>query len=210
MENNPVDRRIIRTKQSIREALIYLLEEKSFDALTVKDLCMKANINRGTFYLHYWDKFDLLEQTINEFTEGCKKIILQADELDLNHYQYFDEPLPAMITLFKYFKENASLMRALLGLKSDSSYLSQMKQLLWNNLIDQELSVHLKKDNFLVPSEYLIAYIISAHLGVLQQWLDRDCQESPQEIALILSRLSFHGPFYAAGIKNAEPQPLDD
>lgn len=210
MENNPVDRRIVRTKQNIREALVDLLEEKGFDALTVKDITSSANINRGTFYLHYRDKFDLLEQTINDLTEECTNILLQANELDFSHYQNFDEPVPTMITLFEYFKENASLMHALLGLKGDSSYLFEIKKLLWNNIFEKELSIHIKKDNFLVPGEYLIAYIISAHLGVVQQWLETDCRESPQEMALILSRLSFHGPFYAAGIKNAEPPPLDE
>jgi len=56
--NSSEDRRIARTKAAIREALVALIEEKGFDALTVKDIATRANINRGTFYLHYKDKFD--------------------------------------------------------------------------------------------------------------------------------------------------------
>ena len=50
--NKNVDARIIRTKEAIREALIHLLEEMTFEELTVKDIAEAANINRGTFYTH--------------------------------------------------------------------------------------------------------------------------------------------------------------
>ncbi len=48
----PMDRRIARTKTAIREALVALIEEKGFDAILVSDIAERANINRGTFYLH--------------------------------------------------------------------------------------------------------------------------------------------------------------
>lgn len=200
MENKHVDRRIIRTKQVIRDALVTLIEEKGFDALTVKDITQRANINRGTFYLHYRDKFELLEQTVTGLAEECKNILLQANALNLNDYQNIDEPVPTIVTLFEYFDQNASLMRALLGLKGDLAFHNQFKKVLWNTIFEKELSVHIKKDNLLVPSEYLIAYLISAHLGVVQQWLENNSRESPRQMALILYRLSFYGPFHAAGI----------
>lgn len=200
MENKKMDRRIMRTKQVIRDALVTLIEEKGFDSLTVKDITQRANINRGTFYLHYRDKFDLLEQTVTGMAEECKNIILQANALNLNDYKNTDEPVPIIITLFEYFEHNTSLMRALLKLKGDLAFQNQFKKILWSNIFEKELSVHIKKDNFLVPSEYLITYIISAHLGVIQQWLENGCHESPRQMALILSRLSIYGPFYAAGV----------
>ncbi|HPF44857.1 MAG TPA: TetR/AcrR family transcriptional regulator [Syntrophomonadaceae bacterium] len=204
MENKNTDRRIIRTKQVIREALVGLIEEKGFDSLTVKDITERANINRGTFYLHYRDKFDLLEQTVSEIAEECKNIVLQSNELNLIDYRKSDEPVPVMVSLFEYFNENASLIRALLGIKGDLSFQTQFKKVLWSNIFEKELSVHIKKENLLVPSEYLITYLISAHLGVVQQWLDKDVRESPRQMASILYLLSFYGPFYAAGVNIME------
>jgi hypothetical protein len=70
-------------------------------------------------------------------------------------------------------------------------------------MLDQNLKLGVlsgfKEENFLVPKEYLIAYIIQAHLGVLQSWLGSGCQEPPAEIARILFQLSFNGPMRAAG-----------
>ena len=54
------DLRVIRTKESIQDALVELIEEKGFEAITVKDITTRAKINRGTFYSHYQDKYDLI------------------------------------------------------------------------------------------------------------------------------------------------------
>src|SRR5574341_140916 len=60
------DRRIQRTKQALREALMQLIKEKGYDSISVEEITQKANIGRATFYLHYKDKEDLL---IDEFSE---------------------------------------------------------------------------------------------------------------------------------------------
>lgn len=62
----PVDRRTRYTRMFIREAFYELLREKGFAKLTVSDLCKRAQINRGTFYLHYEDKYVLLNALIDE------------------------------------------------------------------------------------------------------------------------------------------------
>ena len=56
----PQDRRILRSKRALRDALIELMEERSFDGFSVNDLCERADLNRGTFYNHFRDKDDLL------------------------------------------------------------------------------------------------------------------------------------------------------
>ncbi len=60
LRDSNLDLRVVRTKTAIRNAFVELIEEKGFDAITVKDITTKANINRGTFYAHYQDKFDLM------------------------------------------------------------------------------------------------------------------------------------------------------
>ena len=57
-----MDRRNAKTEKLLENALIKLMLEKSFDKISIKDLTETADINRGTFYLHYKDKYDLLEQ----------------------------------------------------------------------------------------------------------------------------------------------------
>lgn len=58
------DRRILRTKKAINRAFLELFTEKEFDRITINDISVWADVNRGTFYLHYMDKYDLLDQCI--------------------------------------------------------------------------------------------------------------------------------------------------
>jgi hypothetical protein len=92
-------------------------------------------------------------------------------------------------------------MKAVLGPKGDLSFQTKLKDFLWNTLFESNKNQFAKKENFLVPGEYLVSYIASAHIGVIQQWLNGDRQESPEEIAHILSTITINGPFYAAGWK---------
>ena len=66
MAEKSQDRRTRYTLMVIREAFFKLLREKGFEKITVTDVCREANINRGTFYLHYVDKYDLLNAMIDE------------------------------------------------------------------------------------------------------------------------------------------------
>ena len=65
------DRRIIKTKRSLKQALCTLLAEKPFEQLTVKDICAQSSISRITFYTHYTDKFDLLGDLFLDFSEAA-------------------------------------------------------------------------------------------------------------------------------------------
>jgi len=193
-----VDRRIIRTKIAIREALISLIEEKGFDAILVSDIAERANINRGTFYLHYQDKFDLLDKTQTEIIHNIEHIVMQANTLKITGTDDFEKPLPIIVSIFEYLKENASLMHAIFSLDGGVRLQVQIRKTIEKN-IKLEFLTGLKESNFLVPSHYLITYGISAHLGVIQEWLDRGCVESPREMAIILFKISWFGIFRNTG-----------
>lgn len=198
-DNSQVDRRIHRTKTAIREALIELIEEKGFETLTVKDLCGKAGINRGTFYIHYQDKYDLLEQTEATIIRDIETILQEAQPLSLTDLKINKLPLPLTVQLFAYLRENAALLNAVLGLKGDITFKNRITKAMERNIFTRSIFADLNQENFRVPSKYLISYLVSAHLGVIQLWLAGGCAETPQEMAEILSVLSFIGPLSALG-----------
>ena len=199
-ESEHTDRRISRTKTAIREAMVGLIVEKGFDAITVRDITDRANINRGTFYLHYKDKFDLLEQTEDEIIRDVQNIVLQANSLNYADFNSTDNPLPIVVTLFEYIQHHAVMMRAVLGQERDFMFLTRLRNTVEKNLKLGFLA-GLKAKNFLVPSEYLITYILAAHFGVIQVWLQSGCKESPREMAIILSKLSLHGVIRMTGFE---------
>jgi AcrR family transcriptional regulator len=203
MSDKIIDRRITRTKRLIRDALTTLMEEKGFENITVSDLTAKADINRGTFYLHYRDKYDLLEQSENEVIKEINEIIKDAQQLipknDAYRYSLQLEHFPFITTLFEYILENSSFMKVILGPKGDPAFQEKMKEVMKRNLL-QNVVEKIKKENLIVPPEHLIAYVCSAHLGVIQHWIENGMKESPREMSSILAQITLLGPGYVTGL----------
>ena len=204
MRNNNTDLRVIRTKESIRVALVELIEEKGFEAITVKDITTRAKINRGTFYAHYQDKYDLMTKSEEEIMLEMSKIAkqnfpgviatLESDSPSL-------KPFQLAVSVFEYLNKNSGFMKAALGPKGDLSFQTRLKDFMWKTLFENESNALIKEDSLLVPAQYLASYLASAHIGVIQQWLNSGRKETPQEMARILSTITLNGPFFAAGLK---------
>ena len=71
VEPEKIDRRVRRTKQQLRSALTTLLLEKDFSDITVREISERADVNRGTFYSHYRDAFDLLTSVEDFSSRPC-------------------------------------------------------------------------------------------------------------------------------------------
>ena len=86
------DRRVRRTKQLLMHALFTLMKEKSYNDITVKELCEAADINRGTFYLHYRDIYDMVEQIEQD-------MLFQFEALISAHAPTSPNAAPDLLTL---------------------------------------------------------------------------------------------------------------
>jgi AcrR family transcriptional regulator len=198
-----MDPRIHRTKKLLRDALIELMEEIGFERITIRDLTLKAGLNRGTFYLHYQDKYDLLEQSKQDLMYGMLEITGRYDHRaeEMISHQSTDEPYPILVEMFEYCVENADFLRTILGPKGDPSFPKQLKEFMVKHIYNKQKDYPVDELNMLVPPNYVTAYVISAHLGILQEWLEQDILLSPREIALAVTRLLLLGPKAVSGLK---------
>lgn len=199
-----MDLRVVRTREAIRNALVDLIEEKGFEAITVKDITSQAKINRSTFYAHYQDKFDLMNTCLDEvmlqmYNISKQEIPKVIAELEMNPTP--TTPFPAAVSVFEYLAKNSGFMKAVLSPKGDLTFQIKLKDFIWNTLFENSSSALIKEENLLVPRQYLTSYISSAHIGVIQQWLNSGMVESPHEMARILSMITINGPLFAAGLK---------
>lgn len=204
MREDNVDLRVIRTKQSIRDALVELVEKKGFDALTVKEITTTAKINRGTFYAHYQDKFDLMNKCEEEILKDMSRIAIENFPnvlVGLETNSPMSAPFLPLISIFEYLNENSGFMKAVLGPKGDLSFQEKLRDFMWETLFGDITPKLIDEEKLLVPSQYLISYVASAHIGIIQQWLNSGRKESPEEMARILSTIAVNGPFSAAGLK---------
>ena len=76
---NKAESRYFNTALLMNQALLYLLEKQEIDEITIKSICLKAGVNRSTFYLHYDSIDDLLEETINNLNTEFEKSFAQTN-----------------------------------------------------------------------------------------------------------------------------------
>ncbi|HBF9035024.1 TetR/AcrR family transcriptional regulator [Clostridioides difficile] len=201
MKKVSIDRRTIRTKKMIRSALAELIDEKGFNNISVTDLTQRADINRETFYLHYVDKYDLLERIENEIIQEIEEETKHLDSSNMMEIDTSSEPLPFMVKLFEYFRKNSVIIKSILGPKGDPTFERKIKKFIETNLFEKQKLINFNIDEAIISEEYFIQYILSADLGVIQYWLEKNMKESPEEMALILARMSLLGPLRAVGIR---------
>ncbi|WP_217593505.1 TetR/AcrR family transcriptional regulator [Cohnella sp. GbtcB17] len=204
MNGNTTDLRVIRSNQAIREALVELIEEKGFEALTVKDITTRARINRGTFYAHYQDKYDLMDKCEEEIMVRLSALVKQTVPSVTSEMRHAPPHLaiyPLVVAIFTFLNEHSRFMKAALGPKGDMTFQTRFKDFFRETMLGKSPDVLINEEECLVPAKYFTTYVGSAHIGVVQQWLESGMQESPEEMARILATILVHGPLYAAGLK---------
>jgi AcrR family transcriptional regulator len=194
----PQDPRIIRTRHLLRDALIDLMEEKGVDGLNVRDLTKKAGLNRGTFYLHYRDIHDLLQQSKSEILEGLRHILDRSRSRRKDDPKHLTES--SLIPLFEYLAEHRRFFQVMLDTKGDPSFIYQLKELMKQILYKSTLEAQPSDEEMLVPRDYLIAHVTSSTLGVIQHWFECGMNFSPQEMSKIVYRLIMLSPEKLSGL----------
>ena len=186
MADEKLDRRVIRTKQQIRKALIELLEEKGENDISVRELSQRANINRGTFYIHYKDIHDLVEQLVDEANEKLLGVCRRHPPAHTVKESY-----PFLTDLFETLQSDAQLFTILLGSTGSHAYSELICRTIQENFLDELLEICYSAD----PKQRQVAsgYIVAGCLHEALIWLGRGMKESPDEIAYLTGRVIMHG-----------------
>lgn len=184
----PEDLRVRRTRKLLKSALIELAIEKGFAAVTVQDIADRAMVNRATFYRHYLDKYDLLEQYMNEVYD----LTAAQEEIPVVGAQYadFDKPPAGLISLLDHIQQHADFYRVMLGKQGDASFVQNIQQYIekrFRSLLPARVMTAMPGDSFL---ELCLSYVSHAGVGAIVWWLNSGRAYSPQEVAIWLNQLS--------------------
>lgn len=159
------DLRVIKTKRLIKGAFIELVEEKGFDNVSVKDICNKALINRNTFYLHYYDKVDLLNKIASEvFSEQENTINFMSNDLE---HQDIETLRIGLLQILKVLHKEIEFYRVILLDSNMSGYIDRFAIDLKKSYIS-----HLKTDEKKNIIE--LDYIFYGIVGVIKNWIIKD------------------------------------
>ena len=198
------DLRIRRTRKALWNALIDLVVEKGLHAITITDITRRAMVNRSTFYAHYEDKEDLLEQgmaeRLGELLEEMPPPPSHPETIDLN------EPHPAAVRVFEHVREQERFYRALIVEGRLSPFLHQYEEQAAVHAGHRLKQIQDQLDP-VVPAEALMYVTVGIQVSLIQWWLDHGLESSPEEMAIYLARSVTLGVYRCLGMQvPAEPR----
>lgn len=166
------DRRIARSKVALRDALLTLMSEKSFSAITITEIVERANYNRGTFYTHYENKEGLLDEVISELIDELIESF-RAPYGDLDVFRV-DELTANSVKIFEHIHERAAVYTVLF----QSDVLPVIKEKMFG-AIKKLSSEELEQETESINRELMMVYSIHALMGLVFHWIEGGFQYTP-------------------------------
>ena len=166
-----MDRRIKKTRQLIMDTFLDLLAEKGFEKITINDIAERADINRGTVYLHYVDKFDLLDKCIEKYVDLLLNHCANNTDTTLN--------ASAFQSVFEYLKENFTIYKLLLNNEGFGFFRSRLYA-----IIEQTVTEVIggKSENKAFSNDVTTHFLTSGFIGVLEWWINNSMPCNVQEV----------------------------
>jgi AcrR family transcriptional regulator len=197
------DRRVQKTLQLLQNALMELMGEKGYDPITIQEILDRANVGRSTFYAHFENKDQLLQSVLVRLSEVFAERNQQLAEGKIEIGDRNNPNLPFKLLLF--VQQNHLFFKALLGKPGES----RPNRLVYDYLY-REAYHHL---GLLIPGnkgealqlEMVAHYYVSAFIGVLIWWLEKDLPYSAEELGQLLRELAMPGLARILGSNQAGP-----
>ena len=153
MERKEDDRRVRKTKARLREALVELLREKRVEEITVTELTRRADVNRGTFYCHYRDVHQMVEQLEEELFEEFEGLL---DAYPASQLRCGLRPI--LRDMFDFVIRNADIIISTLGSGGEKAFLSKLTVLVQERVVREWSALyHFESE---ARRDYCLAFIV--------------------------------------------------
>lgn len=187
------DRRVRKSKAAIKKAFIQLLDDSQIERITIRQISDKADINRGTFYLNYDDKYALLEEMEDEQIADLKKLV------DIRKVNLAQKTAEEFIEIFSnevikkviiHISENIEFYHAILNLDRTSKIEERITDMILSNinyLIGENNTV------YGVPDDYYLRYVSGALMSMVKYWVHDENRVSIEELVQYIVTISTRG-----------------
>lgn len=166
------DRRIAKSQAAIKNAVTTLMAEKDFDSITIQDIADEADLNRGTIYLHYTDKYDLLNSMIEEHIEELRDLCQAASDVSFEEGNY---------VWYDYFEQHQLFFSTMLNSKGAPHFRRQFIALVVNEFRMEVDTVQGKNSG--LEEELFLQFFASATVGAVEWWFKHDMPVSARMMA---------------------------
>lgn len=185
---NKSESKYFNTAKRFDKALLSLLEKKPFEYITVREICDEAKVNRSTFYLHYENTVDLLDETIQYVMDGfvsffpddTKDITYKFNDCDLQDLNFVNSKY--LLPYLTYIKENQRIFSAVLSKPTTFKF-----ETIFQRLFDNIFNPILERFNYpFNERKYVIMFYLNGITAIITEWLKDDCRKDISEILEII------------------------
>ena len=178
MSRRMSDLRVRRTQKLLREALVELIEERGFEALTVGEIAARAMVSRAAFYRNYQDKYDLVEQIFAEAMSALRDAVGELGE---------EHPAEIWVRFFEHIADYERLYRALLGGKGSPWFVRKMRASLAELVSARGRVPHGPSASdhpaHTFPDDFVPDLVAALFVEAITWWLEHGRPYTPAEIA---------------------------
>ncbi|MCA9975483.1 MAG: TetR/AcrR family transcriptional regulator [Anaerolineales bacterium] len=196
MSKRKPDRRVLRTRKQLSEALLTLILEKGYDAVTIEEITERANLGRTTFYLHYKDKDELLYKSLETVFDD---LVDQIEPYPKEEWSMTGDRLSGLA--FYHAAENAQLYKIILSGQGGTSIAQRIREYIAQTairIINTHYAPYISSSP--VPIEVLGSYIASSMMGLITWWLENDQPYTAEQMHIFFQQLNFRGTAQTMGV----------
>lgn len=169
------DRRFKRTRRLLMDALVALAQRDGYDAVTIREIAIQADISYSTFFRHYRDKDELL-------TSILQNAIAEMRDLMQNRSSETEDGR----LIFRHVSQNEALYRTLLGGQNSSAMVQKVQQVIMTEILANRPTSQSESE---IPAEIVANHIAASVLALVKWWLDNGMPYSPERMGAIYNRL---------------------
>ena len=170
-------RRVKMTKKLLKTSLIEIMKTTPLHAITIKEICDGADVNRSTFYRHYDTQFDLYDDVISDISKDIERILIEEQENNFDICNFLTKVL-------EYIESNRDTFLVVL---SEKGYLNMGET--FNRIIGRFIPA----DKTTELGTYIVQFIAAGMTSILWTWLNKQERRSAREVARLIHAFMRHG-----------------
>jgi AcrR family transcriptional regulator len=181
------ERRRLQTRNLLIQAALQLILEKGYDAISIQDITDRADLGRGTFYLHFKDKEDLVWSAFRESFQKLEQEAHQQLDRHMSQVEYY-----GLLNIFRHAEKNRDLYRVMFGRQGSGMLTARVQDFLVNVFLFDIGNMPESTDiNFNIPHEVEAQMLTGLISRLLFWWLDTSTSYTPEQMAAMTYKVLY-------------------
>ena len=194
-----MDRRKRKTRKAIFDACVALMQEKEFQNITVNEIVERADINRGTFYLHFVDKYDMMNSFENEMIEKIEDVMLNNIPKKQFEELFIQSRYDTVVEILKCYEQNKELLHLLMRSSHSASFQAKLRDKL-KFVVTEKIFPNFENLELQIPTDLLVILFTSISLSLAEYAQQSETPIDAEKLGEFFINVMLHGPAKMLGL----------